>query len=92
MSPPSSQPRPQSHEAVWKTFQLAKYSQATNDSLRDSHVQWIHFPEREHLLLVLDFSPITISSSQPGDRKVLKIMRGTEFMVCMAEGALFRVL
>lgn len=67
----------------WTTFQLAKFSHAENESLRDAHIQWTHHPERTNLVLVLDFSRVRISDGRWEDSRVLKVISGAEILVCI---------
>ena len=68
-------------ESPWTTLPLARFSHATNENLNPAHVNWIHIPERDDLVLVLDFSQVKRIDGQWEDSKVLRVIRGAETMV-----------
>jgi len=78
----SPQRASQNAELPWTTFRLARFSYAANEGLHDSHIKWTHHPERDNLVLVLDFSRVRISDSQWEDSKMLKVISGAEILVC----------
>ncbi len=69
-------------ESPWTTLQLTRFSHATSENLNPAHVNWVHIPERDDLVLVLDFSQVMSSDGQWQDSKVLKVLRGAAVMVC----------
>ena len=78
----SSQRGSQNCEIPTITLKLAKFSYATNASLQDSHVPWIHLPERDTLVAMFDFSHIQVADGSWEDTKTLKVLRGAEIVVC----------
>ena len=73
---------PQIGESPWTTLQLKRFSHATNENPNPAHVNWVHIPERDDLLLVFDFSQVKSMDGQWEESKVLKVLRGAEIMVC----------
>lgn len=77
----TSQSVSQIRESPWTTLQLTRFSHATNENQNAAHVNWIHIPQRDDLVLVLDFSQVKGTDGQWEDSKVLKVLRGVEMMV-----------
>ncbi len=73
----------QSAAAQWTCLPLAKFSYATSLSEHDAYINWVHLPQRDNLFVVFDTIRIRLSGNRYEERKVLKVVCGSDILVIL---------
>ena len=66
----------------WATFQIVKFSHATNRKEQQKLFTWLHEPPSNDMYFVLKKNRTTLANNRYEERRVMTVMRGAEVLVC----------
>jgi hypothetical protein len=66
----------------WATFQLEKFSHATNRKEQQKLFSWQHEPPSNDMYFVLKKNRTALTNNQYEERRVMSVIRGAEVLVC----------